>query len=566
MTETIKLLVCIAVQFAEDACKSRRPALSHRFSPPPRSSSSSYLSQAERGGAGGPGGAGSGLSASGADEGAAETRLHPAHSLGDKGEGASLATGVATGLKGLKTTGGGGLLASAGSASLASAALPGLALSSGPSASSSASRLPLSARARAYMARAAPMAVPAGCFVFQQVLLVIAASNLDAVAFQIFSQSFKLVPTAVFAYLILGQSLTVQQWISIPVLSLGVVLVSTNGGGKGAPPAVAAFPPPAALLGGGAAAALGGAGAGAAADAAGAAGAALAAGTVAQGLANDVASAAGRRLLVAARGAVEGGLAPWAGSAASAASPLSSARRLLEAASAAATPRGAYLVGVVACSVSGLSSAFAGVYFEKYVKGRNAEGLIPRNIQLGLFGVPFSAALVVARDGRAVARHGLLQGFDAATWSVVALQVFGGLVTGMVVKYCDNVLKNFALAISVVLTVLLAIPIFGIWPSKMFVLGVALVLLSVFLYGRAFSSRRVAALLHRARAARDDPKALRKLLVALACALAGSLAVATLLYAVGRDGGIATGAAAAGGGRRSAFRGGYAGSITGGEG
>ena len=40
-------------------------------------------------------------------------------------------------------------------------------------------------------------------------------------------------------------------------------------------------------------------------------------------------------------------------------------------------------------------------------------------------------------------------------------QVFGGLVTGMVVKYCDNILKNFALAISVILTVLVAIPLFG---------------------------------------------------------------------------------------------------------
>jgi UDP-sugar transporter A1/2/3 len=68
--------------------------------------------------------------------------------------------------------------------------------------------------------------------------------------------------------------------------------------------------------------------------------------------------------------------------------------------------------------------------------------------------------------------------------------VFGGLVTGMVVKYCDNILKNFALAVSVILTVLAAIPIFGQWPSPVFLVGVALVLLSVFMYGRALDSRR----------------------------------------------------------------------------
>jgi hypothetical protein len=41
------------------------------------------------------------------------------------------------------------------------------------------------------------------------------------------------------------------------------------------------------------------------------------------------------------------------------------------------------------------------------------------------------------------------------------VQVCGGLVTGCVVKYCNNVLKNFALAVSVILTVLVSIPLFG---------------------------------------------------------------------------------------------------------
>lgn len=86
---------------------------------------------------------------------------------------------------------------------------------------------------------------------------------------------------------------------------------------------------------------------------------------------------------------------------------------------------------------------------------------LPPYVQLGAFGVPFSAAYAWARDGPAIRRHGWLQGFSPAAWAVVALQIFGGLVTGAVVKYCDNVLKNFALAVSVILTVLVAIPLFG---------------------------------------------------------------------------------------------------------
>jgi UDP-sugar transporter A1/2/3 len=41
-----------------------------------------------------------------------------------------------------------------------------------------------------------------------------------------------------------------------------------------------------------------------------------------------------------------------------------------------------WLLGMAACSASGLSSAFAGVYFERYVKGRLAASLWVRNIQV----------------------------------------------------------------------------------------------------------------------------------------------------------------------------------------
>ena len=63
--------------------------------------------------------------------------------------------------------------------------------------------------------------------------------------------------------------------------------------------------------------------------------------------------------------------------------------------------------------------------------------------------------------------------------------MFGGLIVGMVVKYADNILKNFANALSVIFTVLGAIPLFEQYPSAWFIVGVAAVLLSVFMYGKA---------------------------------------------------------------------------------
>ena len=62
-----------------------------------------------------------------------------------------------------------------------------------------------------------------------QVLVIVAASHLDAVTFQICSQSFKIMPTALFAVWLLGQYLTPMQWASLPVLAIGVVLVTMNG-------------------------------------------------------------------------------------------------------------------------------------------------------------------------------------------------------------------------------------------------------------------------------------------------------------------------------------------------
>lgn len=81
-----------------------------------------------------------------------------------------------------------------------------------------------------------------------------------------------------------------------------------------------------------------------------------------------------------------------------------------------------------------------------------------------------------------------MQGFDLLAWLVVALQIFGGLIVGMVVKYADNILKNFANALSVIFTVIGAMPLFGQYPSIFFLFGVMGVLLSVFMYGKSTPS------------------------------------------------------------------------------
>ena len=121
-------------------------------------------------------------------------------------------------------------------------------------------------------------------------------------------------------------------------------------------------------------------------------------------------------------------------------------------------------------------------------------------MQLGLFGIPQSASLLLAPATRAVlAQHGLLVGFDAQVWGVVTLKALGGLLVAAVVKYADNIMKTFATAIAILITCLVSPA--GITPR--FLQGMALVIASLPLY----NERLVAAALDRLRGRKEDPGA-----------------------------------------------------------
>lgn len=228
-----------------------------------------------------------------------------------------------------------------------------------------------------------PMAVPAGLYVMQQTLVIVAATHLDVVTFQICSQ-MKVFPTAVFASLLLGQHLSFVQWLSLPVLAGGVSFVTGSSSSVHQPT----------------------------------------------------------------------GDMDWH-------------------------------LGVAACLVSGISSAFAGVWFEKYVKGAETSSLWIRNCQLSLYGLPLAVLSLITADRTELLEGGFFQGFNLFTWLAIALQAFGGIVVGMVVKYADNILKNFANALSVICTVICAIPIFGQYPSPWSIVGLLLTFTSIFMYGSA---------------------------------------------------------------------------------
>lgn len=113
------------------------------------------------------------------------------------------------------------------------------------------------------------------------------------------------------------------------------------------------------------------------------------------------------------------------------------------------------LIGSLAVAAACFTSGLAGVYFEMVLKGSKAD-LWVRNVQLSAFSIlpalcpaffpnlSLKAFLGLAAplDTIVVSKDAwMFSGFGFWAWSVVLCQVFGGLITALVIKFSDNIMK-----------------------------------------------------------------------------------------------------------------------------
>lgn len=139
------------------------------------------------------------------------------------------------------------------------------------------------------------------------------------------------------------------------------------------------------------------------------------------------------------------------------------------------------MMGLIAVVISCLSSGFAGVYFEKILKGSSASVWV-RNVQLGMFGMVLGMLGLWWNDGAAVSEQGFLFGYTSLVWCVIFNQAFGGLLVAVVVKYADNILKGFATSFSIIVSTVTSIYLFGFHVDLMFSAGAGLVIGAVYMY------------------------------------------------------------------------------------
>jgi UDP-sugar transporter A1/2/3 len=145
------------------------------------------------------------------------------------------------------------------------------------------------------------------------------------------------------------------------------------------------------------------------------------------------------------------------------------------------------LLGSLAVLGACFTSGFAAIYFEWILKYSAPQEQRPysiwvRNFQLATFAGLSAAFGVWSKDGAAVSAKGLYQGFTPLVWLVVALEAFGGIIVALVIKYADNILKNFATAVSIVTSVVVSTLFLGFTVKPMFVIGSICVMAAVAIY------------------------------------------------------------------------------------
>jgi UDP-sugar transporter A1/2/3 len=148
--------------------------------------------------------------------------------------------------------------------------------------------------------------------------------------------------------------------------------------------------------------------------------------------------------------------------------------------------------GFSAVSAACFTSGLAGVYFEKVLKGSQADLWI-RNVQLSLFSLlPAILPVLLSPPSPHHPYPSSLLGWLASpfhdfnfwAWMTVAVQVFGGLVTAIVIKYSDNILKGFATSLSIVISFLASVGFFGYRITPGFVIGSTTVLAATWMYNQ----------------------------------------------------------------------------------
>ncbi|KAL5399006.1 hypothetical protein PMIN06_006368 [Paraphaeosphaeria minitans] len=137
---------------------------------------------------------------------------------------------------------------------------------------------------------------------------------------------------------------------------------------------------------------------------------------------------------------------------------------------------------LIACALSGL----AGVTFEKILKQSSSTkqaSLWVRNCQLSFWSLfPAFFIGIVWVDGQNIAKDGFFAGYNWIVWTAIGFQAAGGIIVALVINYADNIAKNFATSLSIIVSCVASAYFFEFEITLAFAVGTGVVLAATYLY------------------------------------------------------------------------------------
>ena len=133
-----------------------------------------------------------------------------------------------------------------------------------------------------------------------------------------------------------------------------------------------------------------------------------------------------------------------------------------------------------AVTLSGLSGALLELSFK-----RQGESIWAKNLFLSLFSLPtagFAAVIDMKSSGKSYSLSSFTEGFDTAVLILILFLALGGLLTALVMKHAGALTKCYAVSLSIIICTSIT-AYFGLQAMNFSnVLGISLVIWSIFLY------------------------------------------------------------------------------------
>uniref|UniRef100_K3W897 UDP-N-acetylglucosamine transporter n=1 Tax=Globisporangium ultimum (strain ATCC 200006 / CBS 805.95 / DAOM BR144) TaxID=431595 RepID=K3W897_GLOUD len=147
------------------------------------------------------------------------------------------------------------------------------------------------------------------------------------------------------------------------------------------------------------------------------------------------------------------------------------------------------IIGISIVLGLAVNSGLAAAYFERVMKSHKSnttmqtlDPLWVRNLQLSAVSIAVCTFDLLRNFGD-VWTDGFFHGFHSMVWAVIFLQAVGGLTIAAVVRYSDNIVKNFGTSFSLIFSCIISNYMFDQTATFSFYMGVFLVVVSVFIYG-----------------------------------------------------------------------------------